>query len=70
MLIPLNTDLFFDYDRAVETIESFDNEFDWISKYTFNAKWKIVFCLAVDFIYRCSCSEAENLKLKIKKVAP
>ena len=69
-IIPLKTDLFFDYDRAVETIESFDNEFDWISKYTFNAKWKIVFCLVVDFIYRCSCSEGEKeQKNKYDKVA-
>ena len=69
-IIPLNTDLFFDYDRAVEIIERFDNQFDWISKYNFNAKWKIVFCLVVDFIYRCSCSESEKeLKTMYDQVA-
>ena len=69
-IIPLNTYLFFDYDRAVEIIERFDNKFDWISKYNFNAKWKIVFCLVVDFIYRCSCSEFEKeLKNRYDQVA-
>jgi len=61
-IIPINKDLFFDYDRAIEIIQNFDNDFDWISEYIFNAKWKMVFCLVVDFMYICNRSEIEKNK--------
>lgn len=59
-IIPDGKELTFNYNEAIRIIRNFDAEFDWLNKYDFNQKWKIAFCLPVDFISKCGCSDEER----------
>ena len=59
---PLEEIANFNYEKAIEIIEKFDIEFDWISKYSFKPKWLSAFCTIVDFIY--SVGNTENNVVK------
>ena len=58
--IPLTQNLAFDYERAIKIIQRFNDNFSWITKYEFNSKWKMAFCLLVDLILGCGCSIEET----------
>ena len=62
--IPSNQNFSFDYERAIKIIQKFNDNFSWISAYVFNSKWKMAFCMLVDFIYRCDCSSEEAARKK------
>lgn len=64
-MLPDGKDLYFDYKRGARIVENFDKEFDWLSKYEFNPKWKIAFCLPVNYISRCGCSDEEKAEKEV-----
>lgn len=57
--IPLNINFEFDYERAIRIIKKYSESFEWINKYEFIPKWQSAFCIVVDFILKCDCSEDE-----------